>query len=300
MAGGVTSRLVRRTACVSVLLSAAIAAPAAAGLGQGDWEATGAGTARGSFAVVSVRQRVKHVVQRYVAVEDLTVDAPISCVNAPLSPAPVDVEVVGAVLRLNGNGSFSGGKIEKGTGTVVNGRFRRGKVQLTYRHVSNTYNAFEGGSEICRTGTVHLVAVPGHRRAVKDGVWLGKTASSEPVEFNVVAGGRALVTPSALVLGQTDYAFQLQPASGGDNCPGSNNTGYGSGSDTGSGPGAAFQISNALFVDPPGTFSNSELQSGDGPTMSGTFTGKSSAAGTFANPTAGCTGPPYNWTAGPG
>ncbi len=293
--------MIARWALVAGLASVALAipAPASAGLRNGDWEATSAGTARGSFAVVSVRQRVKHVVQRYVAVEDLAVDAPISCVNAPLTPAPVDVEVVAAVMRVSGNGSFSGGKIKKGNGTVVSGRLRSGKVELSYRHVSNTYNAFEGGREVCRTGTVHLVAQPGHRRVVKDGIWLGKTASSEPVEFNVVAGGRALVTPSALVQGQTDYAFQLQPASAGDNCPGSNNTGNGPGSDTGSGPGAAFQISNALFVDPPGSFSNSQLVSGDGPTMSGTFTGKGSATGTFANPIAGCEGTPYNWTAGP-
>lgn len=296
--------MIARSVLVAGVASAALAIPAsaAAGLRKGDWEATGAGTARGSFAVVSVRPRVKHnqpKVQPYIAVEDVTVDAPISCVNSPSSPAPVDVEVVAGVIPVGANGSFSGGKIKKGNGTVVNGRLQRGKVDLTYRHVSNTYNAFEGGREICRTGTVHLVSVPGHRRVIKDGVWLGKTASSEPVEFNVVAGGRALVTPSKLVLGQTDYAFQVQPASVGDNCPGSNNTGNGPGSGTGTGPGAAFQISNALFVDPPGTFSNSELQSPDGPTMSGTFTGKSSATGTFANPTAGCIGPPYNWTAGP-
>ena len=292
--------LVAGLASVALAISAS---PAAAGLRKGDWEATGSGTARGSFAVVSVRPRVKHNqprVQPFLAVEDLTVDAPISCVNAPSSPAPVDVEVVGAVMPVRANGSFSGGKIKKGTGTVVNGRLRRGKVELTYRHVSNTYNAFEGGSEICRTGAVHLVALPGHRLAVKDGVWLGKTVSSEPVQFNVVAGGRALVTPSALVQGQSNVAFQIEPASAGDNCTGSNNTGNGPGSGTGDAPGAAFQISNALFVDPPGTFSNSELQFGDGPTMSGGFTGKSRASGTFSNPGAGCTGSLFNWTAGPG
>jgi hypothetical protein len=285
----------------AVATALALASPVAGagtgtGVHRGDWEATGSGMARGSFAVVAVPKATS---PSGMAVEDVTVDAPINCLNAPSSPAPTDVEVIGETMPISTSGNFSGGTIAKGNGTVVSGRLAHGIFELAYRHVSDSPNRFEGGVETCNTGTVHLHAQPGRRRAITDGLWLGKTQAGEVVEFYVAAGGRALVTPNRPIGGQTDYAFQVEPAAPGDNCTGSSNVGYGSGSATGASPGAGFEISNALFIDVPGTFTNSELQFGDSPGISGTFTSGTHADGSFSNPPEACTGPLYDWSAAP-
>jgi hypothetical protein len=257
---------------VLVLSLATLDSPAQAGAAQqrGDWEATGAGTARASFAVVQVGKRVHGRTVRSLVVENLVVDAPITCANAAGAPAPVDVEIIGGAMPLSPRGSFNGGKIRRGNGTVASGRLRRGRFTLTYRHVSRTRNLYDGGTEVCNTGTIQMTARHGYRRKVSDGIWRGQTVTGEPVQFDVAADGRALVTPAGISLpaSQSRYAFQVASSGPGDLCP--------------------YQTSNTLFVDPPGTFTNGELAFGDSPVVTGTFTGPRSVVGDFTNLAQGC------------
>jgi len=150
---------------------------------------------------------------------------------------------------------------------------------------------------VCKTGVIHLRAAPGHRRAIKNGVWFGKLVLGEPVEFNVVAGGRAL--QSTVIKGVTDFAFQVEPATQFDRCAGVVSSGGsgGDGTETGLAPGAAYQIAPSVFVAPTGTFNNTLYQFGDSQQVTGRFTGRTAAAGTFNNPPQACG--PWGWTAFP-
>lgn len=301
-------------AAASVAIPAQTAAGARAGashharavtrvaVSRGDWEARGSGGAQGSFLVATVTQRAHHRVgkrvvagetKRFVAVEDLVIEAPINCSNAPGAVAPVDVGVLANPVPLAPNGSFSTGKLGARGGMQVRGRLSHGRLAITYRHVTRALNKFDGAPEICDTRTVQLTAARGHRRAVTDGIWQGHTQNNEPVKFRVVADGRALQTGT--VAGQTVPAFAIDPASAADDCPGETGAGGtdSSGDESGSGAGASFQITQSLFVSPNGSFDNSELRFGDSQAFSGGFTSAKRATGTFLNPQQGC-----NWTWG--
>jgi len=59
----------------------------------------------------------------------------------------------------------------------------------------------------------------GYRRDLKDGVWEGQTTQQEPVELNLVAGGRALVSLAGPGPGGAkEYAFGLAPSNDNDAC----------------------------------------------------------------------------------
>jgi hypothetical protein len=174
------------------------------------------------------------------------------------------------------SGSFSSGSIGKRTGgTAVSGRVRGGAIELTYRHVTRSANAYEGGEEVCDTRTVHLTARPGHRRTVRDGIWEGRTAESELVELNVVAGGRALTSPSTLGPGGTQfYAFEVANSSGTDAC--------------------GYTLSSPLLLAANGSFTNAPAQLGDDAVVTGAFS-KRSWSGQFSNQAEACA--PQSWSA---
>jgi hypothetical protein len=253
------------------------AAPALASPRTGDWEATSSHGAVGSFAVATVERRSHGRTERVSEIRDLVVQAPISCLNPFSTPLPIDVEVLSGTARLGRNGRFTIGAVSRRHGgTIASGSYRRGKFAITYHHVTDTYNQYEQGAEVCRTGTVHLTARPGHRRFLKAGIWEGQTALQEPVEMNVVAGGRALVSPTDLGPGGIKYyAFEIAADSSSDAC--------------------AYKISYPVFLNPDDTFSNSVTRLGDEAVVSGTFTGDASIGGEFSNAEESC--PQENWTA---
>jgi hypothetical protein len=247
-------------AAASSLLLAAASAEAAPR--TGDWEATSPSGARASFAL----SRSGHA----LAVRDLVVQAPVSCRNASTSPLPIDVEVVPGAIALGAQNTFTSGAITKrGTETAVRARFAHGRFSLTYRHVTRARNPYEGGQMVCDTKTVRLTAKHGRRRALKEGVWQGATTEQEPVELNVVAGGRALVSPVGPGPGGAkEYAFGLAPASGNDAC--------------------SYTISYPIFVAPDGTFSNAATLRGDEAVLSGRFSRSTAITGQFSNLAEGC------------
>lgn len=254
-------------AALAALGAFAAATPAAAAPKAGDWEATGTrGTAHASFAVAKAGR----------SLNDLVVQAPISCSNAFGTPLPVDIEVLAATTPVSRSGSFRIGSIAKRAGgTAVSGRVRGASIALTYRHVTRAVNPYEGGDEVCDTGTVHLTARPGHRRAVRDGIWEGQTDESEPVELNVVAGGRALTSPSALGPGGTQfYSFEVADSSGTDAC--------------------GYTLSSPLLLAPNGSFTNAPIQLGDDAVVTGKLSNRR-WSGQFSNQAEGC--PPDSWSA---
>lgn len=287
-------------AALVAIAAFAIAAPAQAGAAPrtGDWEAAASSGAQASFAVVTAHRRVHGTVQRYLAVQDLVVNAPITCANSFGAASPFDLEVIRGMARLNAHGNFVAGKFRKGRGTKVTGRFVRGHLRLTYRHAARMPNLVDGGTEVCDTHTIALTAAHSHRRRIADGVWNGKTQDNEPVELDVVAGGRALAT--RVLRGQPLFAFQVQPASQLDDCPnvanGGTGGGGGDGTETGLNNGAAFQLSDGLFIQPNGSFDNGQLRFGDSQLVNGVFTRAKAANGVFANPTQGCS---WTWSAKP-
>jgi hypothetical protein len=136
-------------------------------------------------------------------------------------------------------------------------------------------NPYEGGDEVCDTGTVRLTARPSHRRTVRDGIWEGQTNESEPVQLNVVAGGRALTSPDALGPGGTEfYAFEVAGDSSEDLC--------------------SYTLSSSLLLSANGSFSNSLVTLGDDADVSGGFS-KHSVSGQFSNQGEGC--PADGWSA---
>jgi hypothetical protein len=289
---GLTRRLAALAACA--LMAAALPAFAAAAPRRGDWEASGGQGARASFAIERLRQRVHGRIRERLAVEDLVVDAPIQCSNPATAVPPYQLGVISAAVPLDRNGSFAAGRLRHGVGTLVRGVLRGGGYRITYEHVSRSLNQFDGSSEVCRTGRVLLAARPGDRGSVDDGVFLGSSQAGEPVELDVAAGGRALITRQ--VGGRSEYSFQLRPASTYDDCPGvvSGGQAGGDGTETGGGQGAAFQITQGMFISPQGTFDNGELQYGDSPSVSGRFISAGRATGQFSNPSQGCS---WSWTA---
>jgi hypothetical protein len=252
-----------RTALAAVGALLAVAPAATAAPRAGDWEATGAHEARASFEIT------KH------ALTDLVVQAPISCSNSFGTPLSYDTEVLSSTVKLASNGSFSSGKIgRRGSGTAFSGRLHDGAIDLRYRHVSRAANPYEGGEEVCDTGTARLTARPGHRRTVRDGIWEGETNESEPVQLNVVAGGRALTSPDALGPGGTEfYAFEVAGSSDTDLC--------------------SYTLSSSLLLSPDGSFSNSLVTLGDDADVAGAFS-KHSVSGQFSNQGEGCAADGWN------
>jgi hypothetical protein len=253
----------------AAVLPAVAAASASAAPRAGDYEAHGSRGAVGSFAVVSERHEQ--------AIEDLVVQAPIGCSNAFSTPLPIDVEVLNGPAKLGPKGTFELGAIPKGkSGTLVSGSFKGGAFSITYRHVSYTYNAYEHGTQVCDTGRIHLTARAGHRKTLKTGIWEGQTAQSEPVEMNVVAGGRALVSPTGLGPGGTKfYAFQIASSSASDSC--------------------AYKIDYPVFLNSNGTFSNADTRLGDEAVLSAAFGALTHVSGQFSNLAESC--PPESWSA---
>jgi hypothetical protein len=286
------------SALAALVAVPALALPAHARVaaGRGDWEATGTGGAQASFAIGVARRRFHGRERRFVAVSDLVVNAPIRCANAPSAPPAYDLEALSGALALSRHGTFSAGRLKRGAGTVVEGRLQGGVVHLTYRHISKARNKFDGGIERCATGAIRLTARPGARRALEDGVWIGLSQNNEPIELHVVAGGRALVT--SVVHGSKAYAFQIQPESSLDDCPGQVSSGAADsgGYEAGGGPGASFEVVAGLFIQPDGTFDNDQYRFGDSQEVTGTFVSRNRAVGDFQNPGQGCN---WTWSASP-
>jgi hypothetical protein len=252
-----------------------------------DWEARGAGVASASFSAVNTRARGKHSEQ----LENIVVQAPITCADSPTPAIPVDTEVIAATVPVAANGSFSTGSIKAGgSGTAFSGRILGRKVTISYRHVARSSNQFDGGTEVCDTGKVHLSGAPGHRITLADQSWAGQTKDGEPVVVNVVAGGRALQEPShppANGAAQASIAFGTFTLS----CA----------------IGSCTQISNdvcgyaettTLFIAANGSFGNATYQEEDQPTYTGRFTSARALGGTFTNGGEGCEEEP--WSATPG
>lgn len=228
----------------------------------GDWEASGRSGALASFEL----SRTPHG----LAVRDLVVQAPITCRNASSSPLPIDVEVIPGTIPLVAHGAFASNTItKKGSGSAVRARLAHGRFSISYRHLTRTRNAYEGGQMVCDTRTVRLTARRGHRRALKEGLWAGETTEQEPVELSVVAGGRALASPVGPGPGGAkEYAFGIAPSSGNDAC--------------------SYDISYPVFIAPNGTFSNAVTLRGDEAVLSGGFTRAAAISGQFSNLAEGC------------
>jgi hypothetical protein len=276
------------------LLGAAAITPAAlaAPVHAGDWEATGAGGAQASFAVVHVIKHVgtghaRHAIGEYV-VEDVAVDSPISCADSPDPAPPDDVEVVDGPVALSAHGHFTAGAITGGTGTVVGGRIDGDRAALTYTHSAQSTNAFDDTTETCNTGIQTLTAKPGKRVTVPDGVWHGATHAGEPVTLNVTAAGRALQAPS------TPSSSGLPQAA--DVFGAFTQTCYTGGCTPSSVDVCAYESADALLIAPDGSFSNAQDQNGpDDVSVSGRFTSATRASGDFANDAEGC--PSTTWSA---
>jgi hypothetical protein len=252
-----------RIAAAAVGILAAATPAATAAPRAGDWEARGSRDTRASFEVTKG------------SVSDLVVQTPISCSNSFGTPLPYDTEVLSSTVKLASNGSFRSGKIGKRGGAAFSGRLHAGAIDLTYRHLTREVNPYEGGDEVCDTGTLHLMARPGHRKTVRDGIWEGQTAENEPVELNVVAGGRALTSPDALGPGGTQfYAFEVAGDSSADLC--------------------SYTLSSSLLLSPNGSFTNSLATLGDDADVTGAFS-THSVSGQFSNQGEGC--PADGWSA---
>lgn len=261
------------TAAAAAVCFAALggASAAAARSLNGDWEARGAHGAAGSFAIAPGRGGGS-------SVQDLVVEAPITCSNAFSTPLPIDTNVAPGALSIASGRRFASAPIKRHrSGTQISAGWRGGKFAITYRHVTRTTNPYEGSAEVCDTGTIHLTARRGHRRPLKDGIWQGHSATSEPIELSVVAGGRALQAPVGPGPGGAkEYAFQLAGPSSSDAC--------------------AYQITSPLFIAPNGSFSNAATRLGDEAVVSGRFTRARRAAGSFSNLAEACS--QERWSAG--
>ena len=262
-----------------------VAAPAAQGA-TGDWEASGAGAARASFALTT--STTGHGRAAHKLLTDLVVQAPIACTDPSGPVAPVDVEVIPSTLNLGPSGRFATGAIRGGSGTTVTGSFANGRVTIFYRHVSSTANAFDGGTTVCDTKTVTLTGAPGHRPSIGDQTWQGQTATNEPVALNVVAGGRALQEPAHVPAGggaqaAIEFGAFTQSCFTGGCTPSSNDI-------------CAYYTPATLFVAAGGSFGNDA--EGDQAAFTGRFTSARAVGGTFVNGGEGCE--QTTWTATPG
>jgi hypothetical protein len=248
-----------------------------------NWEATSTGGAQASFALVPLNRAAGHT----EAVEDLVVDAPIRCANAPNAAAQYDLQTVSGTFALSPQGSFAAGQLTRGAGTTVQGQLHGRVLQLTYRHLSKARNPFDDGVETCDTGSIQLTAHPAHRLSVQDGVWVGRSASNEPVQFRVTDGGRALV--SGPVGAKRFYAWAIAPTSQHDTCTGVASTGSGAstpgGLEAGGGRAEPFVQSGGMLIAPNGTFDNNQYAFGDSstPEVAGRFVSSDRAVGVFDN-----------------
>lgn len=247
----------------TVAAMAAVPGVALAAPPTGDWEASGPHGAVASFALGRAGGHGR------LAVTDLVVQTPIVCANAFGSPDPVDTEVIAASAPLRG-GSFSeGGALRAGhSGTSVRAVYRDGAFSLSYRHVEVSLNAYEGGTETCTTGTVRLRARHAVRRALKDGLYEGRSDHSQPVELDLVAGGRVLETSSRIGPGGVaEDAFSLSGANASDPC-----------GDT---------ITSPLFIAPDGSFTNAAHRQGDDVVLTGRLT-RARGRGQYSNMAENC------------
>jgi hypothetical protein len=255
-----------------------------------DWEAQGRAPASASFAERAVTRGQGKRSKRINVIQSLVVQAPINCVDSPTPSVSIDVQVIPATVALTAHGTFKSGKLEHGAGTTVSGTLRGKRVSITYRHVSRVANQYDGGTEVCDTGKVHLTGVPGHRFAIKNQAWHGQTATSEPLALNVVAGGRALQAPAH------------PPANGAPQASiavGAFTQSCGAGSCSPSSPDiCAYETPVTLYVGPDGSFGNTLWQVEDQGLVSGRFTSAKAATGDFSNGGEGCQQTTWSASAG--
>jgi hypothetical protein len=255
-----------------------------------DWEAHGGATGRASFAERVVTRGAGKRRKRVNVIQSLVVQAPINCADSPTPAIPVDVQVIRATIALRPRGTFKLGKLKHGAGTTVSGTLRGERVSITYRHVSRVANLYDGGTEVCDTGKVHLTGAPGRRFAIKDQAWHGQTATNEPLTFNVVAGGRALQAPAR------------PPASGAPQASiavGAFTQSCGAGSCSPSSSDiCAYETPVTLYVGPDGSFGNTLWQAEDQGVVSGRFTNAKAATGDFTNGGEGCQQTTWSASAG--
>jgi hypothetical protein len=269
--------------------------------GGTDYELSGGANNLASFDLVSASGSSK--------IEDLVVQATITCVNQPEPAPPVDTEIIGGKLAVAKNGSFSTGRIKNGNGTTVSGTVSAGSVTVHYHHQSTLANQYEGGNYVCDTGNLTLDGKPGTRLAITNGIWNGETARNEPVVLNVADGGRVLapvVKPTVAVpvsypaknsesglWGSIAFgAFTLGAGTGGAQ-PGSNdNCAYNE-------PAAQFIASNGTFGDAQWYDGDTTASEGDGdnPYFDGHFTATNRVSGTVSNAAEACN--QYDWSARP-
>jgi hypothetical protein len=255
-----------------------------------DWEAQGSAPASASFAERAVTTGKGKKRKRVNVIQSLVVQAPVNCADSPTPAIPIDVQVIPATITLTAHGTFTSGKLKHGAGTTVSGTLRGKRVSITYRHVSRVANQYDGGTEVCDTGKVHLTGAPGHRFAIKDQAWQGQTATSEPLTFNVVAGGRALQAPAhppANGAPQASIAVGAftQSCGAGSCSPSSTDI-------------CAYETPVTLYVGPDGSFGNTLWQAEDQGLVSGQFTSAKAATGNFANGGEGCQQTTWSASAG--
>jgi hypothetical protein len=261
------------TATVTATASASAARPAAR-----DWEASGRGQAQASLLETRAAGSGRRL-------QDLVVQAPVTCADSPTPTLPIDVQVIGGSIPVRTGGAFSRGTLRHGSGTALSGRLASGHLTLTYRHVWRSRNQFDGGTQVCDTKTVRLAGAPGHRPTLADRTWRGTTATHKPVAVNVVAGGRALEAPARPSADgqQSAISFgQFEPSCGNGAC---------------SRDICAYETPVTLFVGPDGSFGNAAWQEGDQAVFTGRFTGPRAVRGTFTNGAEGCA--QTSWTGGP-
>jgi hypothetical protein len=275
-----TTHTTRRRLAALVVTAAALAAPAAAAATSpptGDWEASAGNGALASFEIAKLTTHPHGHVSHSLAVEDFVAQAPIGCQNAASSSLPVDVDVVSAAIPLTTKNAFASGAIKRaGSATAIHATFKHGRFAISYRHVIRQRNLYEGGESVCDTHTIHLTAERGHRRALKEGIWGGQTTLQEPVELNVVAGGRALVNAAGPGPGGAkEYAFAIAPSNGNDAC--------------------SYDVNFPMFIGSDGSFSNALTHRGDEAVLSGRFTKANAITGGFSNLEESC--PEESWSA---
>jgi hypothetical protein len=266
----------------------AVATEAAAHAASTDWEASGKGAARASFALNSTTTGTGKGRRTSTTISDLVVQAPIECTDSPVSEVPVDVEVIPATITLNASGAFTAGGIRSGSGTTVAGRITGRTLTLAYRHVATTHQ-FDAGIETCDTKTITLTGAPGRRVSVADATWEGQTKTDEPVALTIVAGGRALEEPHYVPANggiQTAISFGAFTQS----C-------FTAGCSPTSTDICAYETPTAVFINANGTFGNTSYVEGDQAEFTGRFTSARAADGTFMNGGEGCG--QTTWVAGP-
>lgn len=267
----------------------AVATEAAAHAASTDWEASGKGAARASFALTSTTTGKGKSRKTTTAISDLVVQAPITCTDSPVSEVPIDVQVIPATITLNASGAFTSGAIRSGSGTTVAGQITGRTLTLSYRHVATTRNQFDAGTETCDTKTLRLTGAPGRRVSVADASWEGQTKTDEPVALSIVAGGRALQEP------------RYVPASGGIQAAISFGAFTQSCFTAGCSPSStdicAYETPTTVFVNSNGTFGNTAYAEGDQAEFTGRFTSARAVNGTFMNGGEGCG--QTTWVAGP-